>query len=110
MTWRQRVRVYIQDVWNKCDLTAITLFIIGLICRYDCTQNVYIIIIIVTGLCQKCVFQGACFSVGLACGCLKQSYALSPEAHDHMATIYKVQSTEVLCSWFFELIAQIIGA
>ncbi|XP_022598322.1 transient receptor potential cation channel subfamily M member 4-like [Seriola dumerili] len=33
MTWRQRIRVYIQDVWNKCDLTAITLFIIGLICR-----------------------------------------------------------------------------
>ncbi|CAL1599365.1 unnamed protein product [Knipowitschia caucasica] len=29
----QRLRVYIQDVWNKCDLTAITLFIIGLICR-----------------------------------------------------------------------------
>lgn len=33
MTWRQRFRVYIQDVWNKCDLTAIILFIIGLICR-----------------------------------------------------------------------------
>ncbi|XP_077358167.1 transient receptor potential cation channel subfamily M member 4-like isoform X1 [Festucalex cinctus] len=33
MTLRQRVRVYIQDVWNKCDLTAIILFIIGLICR-----------------------------------------------------------------------------
>ncbi|TKS89888.1 Transient receptor potential cation channel subfamily M member 5 [Collichthys lucidus] len=33
MTWRQRIRVYIQDVWNKCDLIAITLFIIGLICR-----------------------------------------------------------------------------
>lgn len=33
MTWRQRLRVYIQDVWNKCDITAITLFIIGLICR-----------------------------------------------------------------------------
>ncbi|XP_070845951.1 transient receptor potential cation channel subfamily M member 4-like isoform X1 [Chaetodon trifascialis] len=33
MTWRQRLRVYIQDVWNKCDLTAIVLFIIGLICR-----------------------------------------------------------------------------
>uniref|UniRef100_A0A672JTU8 Histidine rich calcium binding protein n=1 Tax=Salarias fasciatus TaxID=181472 RepID=A0A672JTU8_SALFA len=32
-TLRQRFRVYIQDVWNKCDLTAITLFIIGLICR-----------------------------------------------------------------------------
>ncbi|XP_020779831.2 transient receptor potential cation channel subfamily M member 4-like [Boleophthalmus pectinirostris] len=30
---RQRLRVYIQDVWNKCDLTAIALFIIGLICR-----------------------------------------------------------------------------
>ncbi len=34
MTWRQRIRVYIQDVWNKCDLIAITLFIIGLICRW----------------------------------------------------------------------------
>ncbi|XP_053269192.1 transient receptor potential cation channel subfamily M member 4 [Pleuronectes platessa] len=33
MSWRQRMRVYIQDVWNKCDLTAIFLFIIGLICR-----------------------------------------------------------------------------
>ncbi|XP_069547692.1 transient receptor potential cation channel subfamily M member 4-like [Brachyistius frenatus] len=33
MTWRQRIRVYIQDVWNICDLTAIILFIIGLICR-----------------------------------------------------------------------------
>ncbi|XP_036936894.1 transient receptor potential cation channel subfamily M member 5-like isoform X2 [Acanthopagrus latus] len=33
MNWRQRIRVYIQDVWNKCDLTAIILFIIGLICR-----------------------------------------------------------------------------
>lgn len=33
MTWRQRFRVYIQDVWNKCDLTAIILFIIGLTCR-----------------------------------------------------------------------------
>ncbi|XP_076008094.1 transient receptor potential cation channel subfamily M member 4-like [Genypterus blacodes] len=33
MTWRQRLRTYIQDVWNKCDLTAIILFIIGLICR-----------------------------------------------------------------------------
>ncbi|XP_072230099.1 transient receptor potential cation channel subfamily M member 4-like [Leuresthes tenuis] len=33
MTWRQSLRVYSQDVWNKCDLTAITLFIVGLICR-----------------------------------------------------------------------------
>lgn len=33
MNWRQRVRVYIQDVWNKCDLAAIVLFIIGVICR-----------------------------------------------------------------------------
>ncbi|XP_077405985.1 transient receptor potential cation channel subfamily M member 4-like [Vanacampus margaritifer] len=33
MTLRQRVRVYIQDMWHKCDLTAIILFIIGLICR-----------------------------------------------------------------------------
>lgn len=33
MTWPQSFRFYIQDVWNKCDLTAITLFIIGLACR-----------------------------------------------------------------------------
>ncbi|KAF3704475.1 Transient receptor potential cation channel subfamily M member 4 [Channa argus] len=33
MTWRQSMRVYIQDVWNKCDLTAISLFIIGAVCR-----------------------------------------------------------------------------
>ncbi|XP_027891969.1 transient receptor potential cation channel subfamily M member 4-like isoform X1 [Xiphophorus couchianus] len=33
MTLRQRLRVYIQDVWNKFDLLAITLFISGLICR-----------------------------------------------------------------------------
>ncbi|XP_056152863.1 transient receptor potential cation channel subfamily M member 4-like isoform X2 [Lampris incognitus] len=33
LTLRQRMRVYIQDVWNKCDLTAISLFIIGLTCR-----------------------------------------------------------------------------
>ncbi|XP_061765362.1 transient receptor potential cation channel subfamily M member 4-like isoform X1 [Nerophis ophidion] len=33
MTLRQRVRVYIQDVWNKCDLIAIILFVIGLVFR-----------------------------------------------------------------------------
>ncbi|XP_032358536.1 transient receptor potential cation channel subfamily M member 4 [Etheostoma spectabile] len=33
MSYRQRMRVYIQDVWNKFDITAITLFIIGVICR-----------------------------------------------------------------------------
>ncbi|KAM4715466.1 transient receptor potential cation channel subfamily M member 4-like [Anableps anableps] len=33
MTWRQTLRVYIQDVWNKFDLLAITLFIFGLISR-----------------------------------------------------------------------------
>ncbi|XP_061911812.1 transient receptor potential cation channel subfamily M member 4-like [Entelurus aequoreus] len=33
MTLRQRVRVYIKDVWNKCDLVAIILFVIGLVCR-----------------------------------------------------------------------------
>ncbi|KAJ8364315.1 hypothetical protein SKAU_G00131460 [Synaphobranchus kaupii] len=30
---QQRMWQYIQDVWNKCDLTAILLFIIGLCCR-----------------------------------------------------------------------------
>uniref|UniRef100_A0A671Y7X0 Transient receptor potential cation channel, subfamily M, member 4a n=1 Tax=Sparus aurata TaxID=8175 RepID=A0A671Y7X0_SPAAU len=29
----QRMRNYIQDVWNKCDLTAITLFTLALCCR-----------------------------------------------------------------------------
>ncbi|XP_068452218.1 transient receptor potential cation channel subfamily M member 4a [Clinocottus analis] len=29
----QRMRTYIQDVWNKCDLTAITLFTLALCCR-----------------------------------------------------------------------------
>uniref|UniRef100_A0A4W5JVU6 Transient receptor potential cation channel, subfamily M, member 4a n=1 Tax=Hucho hucho TaxID=62062 RepID=A0A4W5JVU6_9TELE len=33
MMWRQRMRKYVQDVWNKCDLIAIILFIIGLTCR-----------------------------------------------------------------------------
>ncbi|XP_038132497.1 transient receptor potential cation channel subfamily M member 4-like isoform X1 [Cyprinodon tularosa] len=33
MNWRQRLRVYIQDVWNKFDLLAITLFILGLVGR-----------------------------------------------------------------------------
>ncbi|XP_035254062.1 transient receptor potential cation channel subfamily M member 4a isoform X2 [Anguilla anguilla] len=29
----QRMRQYIQDIWNKCDLTAIILFTFGLCCR-----------------------------------------------------------------------------
>ncbi|XP_074553310.1 transient receptor potential cation channel subfamily M member 4a [Halichoeres trimaculatus] len=29
----QRMKNYIQDVWNKCDLTAISLFILALCCR-----------------------------------------------------------------------------
>ncbi|XP_054454358.1 transient receptor potential cation channel subfamily M member 4-like [Anoplopoma fimbria] len=33
MTLRMRLRVYIQDVWNKCDLIAVVLFILGVICR-----------------------------------------------------------------------------
>ncbi|XP_066520760.1 transient receptor potential cation channel subfamily M member 4-like [Hoplias malabaricus] len=33
MTIRQRVRQYAQDVWHKCDLVAISLFLIGLCCR-----------------------------------------------------------------------------
>ncbi|XP_033974832.1 LOW QUALITY PROTEIN: transient receptor potential cation channel subfamily M member 4-like [Trematomus bernacchii] len=32
-TLRQKIRVYIQDVWNKCDLVAILLFIVGVILR-----------------------------------------------------------------------------
>ncbi|XP_034049024.1 transient receptor potential cation channel subfamily M member 4-like isoform X2 [Thalassophryne amazonica] len=33
VTLHQRLRVYMQNVWNKCNLAAIILFIIGLICR-----------------------------------------------------------------------------
>ncbi|XP_059893374.1 transient receptor potential cation channel subfamily M member 4-like isoform X1 [Gadus macrocephalus] len=33
LSLRQRLRLYWQDMWNKCDLTAITLFIAGVICR-----------------------------------------------------------------------------
>ncbi|XP_035997628.1 transient receptor potential cation channel subfamily M member 4 [Fundulus heteroclitus] len=33
VTWRQTFRVYIQDVWNRFDLLAITLFILGTIGR-----------------------------------------------------------------------------
>ncbi|KAL2101143.1 hypothetical protein ACEWY4_002904 [Coilia grayii] len=29
----QRMHLYIQDIWNKCDLTAILLFSLGLVCR-----------------------------------------------------------------------------
>ncbi|KAK5881154.1 hypothetical protein CesoFtcFv8_021990 [Champsocephalus esox] len=32
-TLRKKIRVYIQDVWNKCDLVAIVLFIVGVILR-----------------------------------------------------------------------------
>ncbi|KAF7697684.1 hypothetical protein HF521_004194 [Silurus meridionalis] len=32
-TFSQSVALYIQDMWNKCDLTAICLFILGLTCR-----------------------------------------------------------------------------
>ncbi|XP_072523201.1 transient receptor potential cation channel subfamily M member 4-like isoform X2 [Salminus brasiliensis] len=33
ITFRQRIRQYTQDLWHKCDLIAITLFLIGLCCR-----------------------------------------------------------------------------
>ncbi|XP_026064209.1 transient receptor potential cation channel subfamily M member 4 [Carassius auratus] len=29
----QRMKLYIQDIWNKCDITALALFILGLVCR-----------------------------------------------------------------------------
>ncbi|KAK2832740.1 hypothetical protein Q5P01_016629 [Channa striata] len=32
-TFSQMISNYIKDVWNKCDLTAISLFIVGVICR-----------------------------------------------------------------------------
>ncbi|KAF4085373.1 hypothetical protein AMELA_G00117490 [Ameiurus melas] len=33
MTFTQRIRQYAQDMWHKCDLIAITLFLIGVCCR-----------------------------------------------------------------------------
>ena len=38
LSLRQRLRLYWQDMWNKCDLTAIILFIAGVICRYTHTH------------------------------------------------------------------------
>ncbi|TRY59938.1 hypothetical protein DNTS_017602 [Danionella cerebrum] len=32
-TVKQRMKLYIQDIWNKCDITALALFILGLLCR-----------------------------------------------------------------------------
>ncbi|XP_058269985.1 transient receptor potential cation channel subfamily M member 4a isoform X1 [Hemibagrus wyckioides] len=32
-SFTKSMRLYIEDMWNKCDLTAILLFILGLICR-----------------------------------------------------------------------------
>uniref|UniRef100_A0A3P8XKB6 Transient receptor potential cation channel, subfamily M, member 4a n=1 Tax=Esox lucius TaxID=8010 RepID=A0A3P8XKB6_ESOLU len=29
----QRLKLYLQDMWNKCDITAISLFALGLVCR-----------------------------------------------------------------------------
>ena len=29
----QRMKTYIQDIWNKCDLTAITVFALAVACR-----------------------------------------------------------------------------
>ncbi|KAK3560120.1 hypothetical protein QTP86_033872 [Hemibagrus guttatus] len=33
MTFKQRIRQYAQDVWHKCDLIAISLFLAGVCCR-----------------------------------------------------------------------------
>uniref|UniRef100_A0A673VPM0 Transient receptor potential cation channel, subfamily M, member 4a n=1 Tax=Salmo trutta TaxID=8032 RepID=A0A673VPM0_SALTR len=32
-TLYQRMKLYIQDMWNKCDITAISLFALGMCCR-----------------------------------------------------------------------------
>ncbi|KAJ7989985.1 hypothetical protein DPEC_G00310160 [Dallia pectoralis] len=29
----QRLKLYLQDMWNKCDITAISLFAVGMVCR-----------------------------------------------------------------------------
>jgi len=29
------MKLYIQDIWNKCDITALALFILGLLCRLN---------------------------------------------------------------------------
>ncbi|KAG7325505.1 hypothetical protein KOW79_011821 [Hemibagrus wyckioides] len=33
MTCKQRIRQYAQDLWHKCDLIAISLFLVGMCCR-----------------------------------------------------------------------------
>ncbi len=30
----KKMKLYVEDNWNKCDMVAISLFVVGLSCRY----------------------------------------------------------------------------
>lgn len=31
----KKLKLYVEDNWNKCDMVAICLFVVGLSCRYS---------------------------------------------------------------------------
>lgn len=35
MSILKKFKLYVEDNWNKCDMVAISLFVIGVSCRYD---------------------------------------------------------------------------
>lgn len=98
MTLRQRLRVYIQDVWNKCDLTAIILFIIGLICRYGCTKIILIIIVVVVVV--VCMYVVAIVLIWFGLWHLFQVYS----THTCTYTFCRNLNPFTLCTALFALI------
>lgn len=34
MSILKKMKLYVEDNWNKCDMVAISLFVVGLSCRY----------------------------------------------------------------------------
>jgi len=34
MSILKKMKLYVEDNWNKCDMVAICLFVVGLSCRY----------------------------------------------------------------------------
>lgn len=35
MSILKKFKLYVEDNWNKCDMVAICLFVVGVSCRYD---------------------------------------------------------------------------
>lgn len=37
MSILKKFKLYVEDNWNKCDMVAICLFVVGVTCRYSMT-------------------------------------------------------------------------